>query len=108
MAQVKFIRRETEQELQDVSIEDGQFLVSGEGTSYVDYNDNRVPLGDKATISQLRTALGLNNDTFIVGKAYDVGDMIIYNHTIYECNVPHIAEEFEREKWNIVPIIVNN
>lgn len=58
-------------------------------------------------ITNLRITLGLNTDTFIIGESYDVGDMVIYNHTIYECNVPHVAEEFEIEKWDIVPIIKN-
>lgn len=58
-------------------------------------------------ITNLRIALGLDTDTFLIGESYDVGDMVIYNHVIYECNVPHVAEEFESEKWNIVPIIKN-
>lgn len=58
-------------------------------------------------ITNLRTALGLDTDTFTIGESYDVGDMVVYNHAIYECNVPHVAEEFEIEKWDIVPIIKN-
>lgn len=58
-------------------------------------------------ITNLRTALGLNVNTFTTGESYNVGDMVIYNHLIYECNVPHVAEEFESEKWDIVPIIKN-
>lgn len=107
MAKVTFVRKPTDEEIQNTEFVDGQFLVSGEGTSYVDYDDKRVPLGDNAAISQLRIALGLDTDTFILGESYDVGDMVIYNHTIYECNVPHVAEEFESEKWDIVPIIKN-
>ena len=107
MAKVTFVRKNSDYDIQNTDIVDGQFLVSGEGTSYVDFDDKRVSLGDKATISQLRIALGLDTDTFTIGEAYDIGDMVIYNHTIYECNLAHIAEEFESEKWDIVPIIKN-
>lgn len=107
MAKVTFVRKSTDTDIQNTNIVDGQFLISGEGTSYIDYEDKRVSLGDNAAITQLRTALGLDTDTFTIGEAYDVGDMVIYNHTIYECNVPHVAEEFEIEKWDIVPIIKN-
>ena len=107
MAKVTFVRKPTDTEIQSTEVVDGQFLISGEGTSYVDYDDKRVSLGDKAAISQLRIALGLDTDTFTPGTAYDVGDMVIYNHMIYECNLAHVAEEFEAEKWNIVPIIKN-
>ena len=58
-------------------------------------------------INNLRVALGLDTDTFTPGTAYDVGDMVIYNHMIYECNLAHVAEEFESDKWDIVPIIKN-
>ena len=107
MAKVTFVRKNSDEDIQNTDIVDGQFLVSGEGTSYVDFDDKRVSLGNNAAISQLRIALGLDTDTFTPGTAYDVGDMVIYNHMIYECNLAHVAEEFESEKWDIVPIITN-
>ena len=61
----------------------------------------------QSEITNLKIAFGLDTDTFVPGTAYDVGDMVIYNHMIYECNLAHVAEEFESEKWDIVPIIVN-
>jgi len=48
MAKVEFVRRETDAELNQVPIKDGQMLVSAEGTSYIDYGDNRIGIGGSA------------------------------------------------------------
>lgn len=59
-------------------------------------------------ILNLRTALGLNNNTYDVTKTYAVGDMIIKDHTIYECTTAiKTAEEWNSDHWTIVPIITN-
>lgn len=105
MAKVTFIRKETDSEIQQTDIVDGQFLVSGEGTSYVDYNEKRVSIGDNANISQLRVALGLNDDTYNKEEIYSKGDLVVYNYTIYECNEDNVSGEWDSSKWTIVPII---
>lgn len=107
MAKVTFVRKSTDEEIQNTNVVDGQFLVSGEGTSYVDYDNKRVSLGDNAAISQLQTALGLDKDTYNAEEIYSKGDMVIYNHTIYECNTDSTTGEWDSSKWTIVPIITN-
>lgn len=59
-------------------------------------------------ILSLRTALGLNNDTYDSTKTYTVGDMVIKNHAIYECTTAiTTAEAWNSSHWTIVPIIKN-
>lgn len=45
MAKVKFKRFLSDGDLDNVSIEDGSFIVTKDGTSYVDYVDERVAFG---------------------------------------------------------------
>ena len=45
MAKIKFIRKATDSELENVDVVDGQFLVSGQGTTYVDFGQDRVSIG---------------------------------------------------------------
>ena len=57
---------------------------------------------------RLLTALGLKNNTYDSTSTYAVGDLVVYNNTIYECIVAvTTAEEFDSSKWDLVPIIVN-
>lgn len=105
MAKVNFMRKLTDEEVQNIEVVDGQFLVSGEGTAYVDYNGKRVPLGDKASISQLRTALGLDNDTYVEEEVYSKGELVVYNHTLYECSQDNVTGEFDNTKWLALTIM---
>lgn len=58
------------------------------------------------SITSLRTLLGVEQDTYESTKTYAVGDLIVYNHTIYECvTAITTAEEFNSLKWKIVPIL---
>lgn len=43
MAKVNFKRIEDSSQIDDVAIEDGSFIVTGDGKSYIDYGENRVP-----------------------------------------------------------------
>lgn len=45
MAKVKFKRFLSDNDLENVNIEDGSFIVTKDGTSYIDYVDERVPFG---------------------------------------------------------------
>ncbi len=58
------------------------------------------------SITSLRTLLGVEQDTYDSAKTYAVGDLTVYNHTIYECVIAiTTAEEFNSSKWKIVPIL---
>ncbi len=71
---------------------------------YVDETKTSI----NADITKLLTALGLNVDTYSSSSTYAVGNMVIYNNTIYECTTAiTTAEEWNSSKWTIVPIIVN-
>ena len=48
MAKVKFKRFLSDGDLDDVAVEDGSFIVTKSGTSYVDYADGRVAIGGTA------------------------------------------------------------
>lgn len=71
-------------------------------------NINTVNTNLTADITKVLTALGLNVDTYSSSSTYAVGDMVVYNNTIYECTTAiSTAEEWNSSKWTIVPIIVN-
>jgi hypothetical protein len=59
-------------------------------------------------ISNLRTALGINLDTYSSTATYSKGDLVVYNHVIYECNEDNVTGNWDASKWTIVPIIVND
>lgn len=64
-------------------------------------------LGD-STSNDLLTALGLKEDTYNSTQTYSVGDMVVYNHIIYECTTAiTTAEDWNVNHWEIVPIITN-
>lgn len=44
MADVKYVRKETDVELDNVPIDDGQLLYTGEGHVYMDYDNLRIPM----------------------------------------------------------------
>ena len=44
MADVKYVRKETDEELDNVPIDDGQLLFTGEGHTFVDFNTVRIPM----------------------------------------------------------------
>lgn len=123
MAKVKFIRKETDKLLNEVPIEDGQFLTSKEGTAYVDFEEERVGIGGspdsamsntsinsvqnkvvKEYIDVIIHALGLEDDTYQASQVYMINDMVVYNHTIYTCNTDKTTGEFDASKWDVVPI----
>lgn len=58
------------------------------------------------TLDQLYEALGIKADSYDKTKTYAVGDLVVYNHIIYECNrAITTAEDFDSSKWTIVPLI---
>lgn len=94
--------------------------------NYVNNKDNNVFIGkgtlenvitgkqltDKtyvdANVNKLLTAFGLDTDSYSSSSTYAVGDMVVYNNTIYECiTAVTAAKQFDSSKWDIVPIIVN-
>lgn len=44
MSKVLFKRIENSANIDNISIEDGNFIVTGDGRSYIDYGENRVPI----------------------------------------------------------------
>lgn len=43
MAKVKFKRISSSSQINNLPVEDGAFIVTGDGKSYVDYDNNRIP-----------------------------------------------------------------
>ena len=59
-------------------------------------------------INGILESLGLKDDTYDSTKTYAVGDMVVKNHTIYECTTAiTTAEAWNSSHWTIVPIITN-
>lgn len=58
-------------------------------------------------LNNIRTALGINLDTYSSTVTYAKGDLVVYNHVIYECNEDNVTGNWDASKWTIVPIIVD-
>lgn len=58
-------------------------------------------------IINLRIALGIENDTYNPGTTYNVSDLVVKNHKIYECNENNITGEWDSSKWTLVPVIID-
>lgn len=71
----------------------------------LNHMDNGIYENDNS-VSNLMTAFGLTEDTYSNNSIYVVGDLVVYNHTIYECiTAVTTAEEFDSSKWQIVPLL---
>ena len=73
---------------------------------------NKAQSGDfnniKTSVNGLFTALGLHDDTYDSTSTYAVGDLVIYDNSIYECTTAiTTAEAWDSSKWALVPVIVN-
>lgn len=57
-------------------------------------------------INDIRKVFGIYTDTYDNQKTYMVGNLVVYNHTIYECiTAVTTAEEFDSSKWQVVPLL---
>ena len=53
-------------------------------------------------------SLGLETNTYSPSSTYDIDDLVVYNHAIYQCKIAvATAEEFDSSKWELVPFFVN-
>ena len=57
-------------------------------------------------IYNLRVALGIQTPTYDTTKTYSIGDLVVYNHKIYECKEDNTTGDFDSTKWDLVPVIV--
>ena len=67
MAKVQFKRYETDIEAQESDVIDGQFIVTKEGSVFVDYGNERIPTGGLTLTSIL-------NVVYPVGCYYETSD----------------------------------
>lgn len=72
-------------------------------------NNNETEINNLSTyLNNIIKSLGLYENTYDSTLTYEIGDLVVYNHTVYECNTAiTTAEEFDSTKWDIVPIITN-
>lgn len=57
-------------------------------------------------IDNLRITLGIAMDTYDSTETYDVGNMVVKDHKIYECNTNGTTGAWNISKWDLVPIII--
>lgn len=57
-------------------------------------------------VYNLRIALGVEIDTYDSTATYSIGDMVVYQHKIYECKENNTTGNFDSTKWELVPVIV--
>ena len=107
MAKVKFIRRLTKNEIDSIGVEDGNFIITKDGGLYADYGDERIDLVPpiQLEVENIIKSLGLDANTYLSTSTYNVGDMVVYNHAIYECNTANTTGVWDLSKWTLVPII---
>ena len=58
-------------------------------------------------INTILKSLGLETNTYSSSSTYSVGDLVVHNHTIYECNTANTTGTWDSSKWTLVPIITN-
>lgn len=57
-------------------------------------------------IEDLNLTVGIGDDTYDNTATYSVGDKVVYENKIYECNTAiSTAEDFDSSKWDLVPVI---
>lgn len=72
-------------------------------------NNNETEINNLLTnLTNILKSLGLYENTYDSTLTYEIGDLVVYNHSVYECNTAiTTAEEFDSTKWDVVPIITN-
>lgn len=58
-------------------------------------------------IDNTRISLGLFDTTFDSSATYSKGNLVVYEHKIFECNTDNTTGAWDSSKWDIVPIITN-
>ena len=61
---------------------------------------------NKLNIANLLTALGLDKDTWVSGTSYAVGDQVIKNYQIQQCNTANSDTTFTPSHWTVIPLLV--
>ena len=56
-------------------------------------------------IYKLAKALGLDQDTYDPTHTYAVGDLVVHDFQIWECNTANTTGTWDSTKWTLVPII---
>ena len=60
------------------------------------------------SVTNIIKSLGLDEDTYSSSSTYSAGDLVVYNHAIYQCKIAvATAEKFDSSKWELVPFFVN-
>ena len=57
-------------------------------------------------IYNFRVAMGVEDDTYDSTSTYNVGDICVKNHKVYECNTNGTTGTWNSSKWDLVPVIV--
>jgi hypothetical protein len=87
-------------------------LVSGTNIKTINGNSilgsGNLTINASAEVSNLLVALGLDTETYSTSTTYAVGDTVVHNNTVYECNTANTTGTWDSTKWDLVPIIVND
>jgi hypothetical protein len=87
-------------------------LVSGTNIKTINGNSilgsGNLTINASAEVNNLLVALGLDTDTYSTSTTYTVGDTVVHNNTVYECNTANTTGTWDSTKWDLVPIIVND
>ena len=68
MAKVEFTRVETDEEVEDISIKDGQLIYSKSGKTYMDYGDERIPTGSGGSSVDVDTEMSDSSTNAVQNK----------------------------------------
>lgn len=74
-------------------------------TANIETNTRNIE-ANKLNITNLLTALGLDKDTWVSGTSYDVGDQVIKNYQIQQCNTANSDTIFTPSHWTVIPLLV--
>ena len=67
MAKVKFKRISSSSQINNLPIEDGSFVITGDGKSYIDYGNNRVPTN--GTLDDEMSSISVTGSAILVSIA---------------------------------------
>jgi hypothetical protein len=76
MAKVEFTRVQTNAEVENIDIKDGQFIVTGEGKTFVDYGEDRIGIGGTPDIQMSDSSTNSVENRVIKGYVDNVADSI--------------------------------
>ena len=70
MPKVEFKRVETDEEVENINIKDGQLIYSKTGKTFMDYGNERIPTGSGGSSVEVDTEMSDTSENAVQNKEY--------------------------------------